>query len=78
MSIKYVAVTNNMYNSTQIRPVKWWRKIIGFPGETVVGTVHLNMTEFNDESLREAIDAFSSFGFKRQIMGVNIDGSKDK
>lgn len=73
MSVKYVFVSNNMYNSDQIRPVRWWNKLIGFPGETVRATVVLNgVREFSDCSFEMAKVEFAESGMYPQIMGRKI------
>lgn len=73
MSVKYVFVSNNMYNSDQIRPVRWWNKLIGFPGETVRATVALNgVKHFTKESFEMAKVEFAESGMYPQIMGRKI------
>ena len=72
MSVKYVFVSNNMYNSDQIRPVRWWNKLIGFPGETVRATVVLNgVKHFTRESFEMAKAEFAESGMYPQIMGLS-------
>lgn len=73
MSVKYVFVTNNFYNSDQIRPVHWWNKLIGFPGETVIATIELHgVRDFSDYSFEMAKLEFAESGMYPQIMGRKI------
>ncbi|MCW6550362.1 hypothetical protein NFB56_16105 [Yersinia ruckeri] len=73
MTVKstYVFVTNNMYNSSNIRELKWWNKIIGFPGETVVATINMNVG-FSDDAYKTAKEEFAEGGFFPQCMGYRL------
>lgn len=69
MSVEYVFVSNNLYNSSSVKPVKWWNRLIGFPGETVMGRCKLNMNKHSKEALAIAKDEFAQHGMYPELMG---------
>lgn len=69
--IQYVYVSNIMYNCGNIKPVRWWNRIFGFPGRVIVATVSLNMSKFTDESYRLARKEFEQLGLRPHVMGCN-------
>ncbi len=73
MCVRYVFVRNNFYNSDQIRPVRWWNKLIGFPGETVIAKTELYGCErFTAHTFQMAKVEFAKIGRHPQIMGHRL------
>lgn len=65
---KYAFTINNMYSSEQIRMVKWWNRLVGFPGETVV----CKFATDEADHFRAAVLYFRSKGHEAKIMGMKL------
>lgn len=70
MTIEYVFVVNNIYNSTRVKPVKWWNRLIGFSGQTVMARMTLNANTHTHETYLIAKNEFAEHGMYEQIMNV--------
>lgn len=66
---KYVFTINKMYNSEQVRQVKWWNLLFGFTGEFVIADFE---TEEEDH-FRAAVLYFRRQGYEAQIMGMKLN-----
>lgn len=65
----YVFVTNNMYNSDNILPFRWWNKLFGYPGRTVLAHCYVNgYSEHCQESFNAALNEFRDIGLRPQIL----------
>lgn len=74
MTIRYVYAENNMYNCALIYPVRWWNKIFGFPGRTVISTVSFSsdITKHSPELYEIAKQELAESGFHPHILGVKL------
>lgn len=69
MAIKYAYVSNIMYDSTTIVPVRWWNKLLGFPGRIVITTQSVDAPRHTPETLILAKRLFKSRGFSERLLG---------
>lgn len=67
--IHYAFTENNMFNCSSIRPVKWYNRLIGFPGERVIARCSIDAKQFDADSLKLARVEFNELGLRTQILG---------
>lgn len=68
----YVFLTNNMYASSSIRRVRWWNRLFGFPGRTVVATAEIDVDLDEDDAYGLVRHEFAEIGLIPQLMGREV------
>lgn len=72
MRYDWVFTVNNIYNCGQIRRVRWWNKLIGFPGETIVAICNTGFMD-EKESHEYARKQFEKMGHNPHVMGMRSE-----
>lgn len=68
---EYVFVSNIMYNSCNIKRVRWWNKLFGFSGVVVLSSVEITQAN-NEDGFRQAVRYFRTNGLEAQVMGMKL------
>lgn len=68
----YVFLTNNMYASSIIRRVRWWNRLFGFPGRTVVAHAEIDGDLDEDDAYGLVRYEFAEMGLIPHLMGREI------